>query len=75
MMGNVGEHVNDRYTGHSPSGSVTDPAGVLVDAPMRITRGGLANTESSWSRAAVRFSWFQPDRDTRVGFRLVRTVQ
>jgi formylglycine-generating enzyme required for sulfatase activity len=71
MHGNVFEWCQDWY-GDYPSGSVMDPTGA-ASGSLRVGRGGCWLLNSDYCRSARRL-WGTPDaRDSRLGFRVLRS--
>ncbi|MCL2765774.1 MAG: formylglycine-generating enzyme family protein, partial [Treponema sp.] len=70
MHGNVFEWCWDGY-GTYPSGSVSDPKG-MVSSPGRVFRGGAFNSSGQSPRSAFRVSHSPSSRFNSGGFRLVR---
>ena len=71
MSGNVFEWVQD-WLGLYPTGSVTDPVGP-ASGSVRVVRGGSWDYDAESCRAASRYDSAPGDRDSYLGFRLLRT--
>ena len=72
MAGNVLEWCQDRYGSYN-SGAQTNPMGPASGSG-RVLRGGSWDQESDFCRASYRSFFRAPDaRDSRAGFRVVRT--
>ena len=71
MLGNVMEWIGDWY-GEYPSGPVTDPKGP-GSGRFRVLRGGNWNYYWKGVRSAYRNGYRLEHRNSRIGFRLVRT--
>ena len=71
MHGNVWEWVQDWY-GTYPDSMETDPQGPETGSP-RVMRGGSWSSTARYVRSANRDDWWPGNRNSRVGFRLVRT--
>ena len=71
MLGNVWEWTGDWY-GDNPSGSVTDPVGP-ESGSYRVVRGGSWSYRARSVRSAYRSGSAPGNRNSGIGFRLVRT--
>lgn len=71
IYGNVSELVQDWYVSGYPTGIQIDPVGPAM-GNYRITRGGSWYGSPYEARSGVRFPWSQTDRQSVVGFRIVR---
>ena len=70
MHGNVEEWCLDGYGPYVDAGQ-TDPVG-RSDADFKVTRGGSANTEPEFLRAANRLATLPEDKHWLIGFRVVQ---
>ncbi len=72
VHGNVWEWVQDWY-GSYPSGAATDPRGPATGSD-RVLRGGSWGDGPRYGRSAYRFRLSPGDRNSVLGFRVLRTI-
>lgn len=76
MSGNVGEWVNDRYTGLGyGAGALVDPGAQIEFVDAAVLRGGWAFGWTSELRSANRIAGIRYSHGPGTGMRLVRTVR
>jgi formylglycine-generating enzyme required for sulfatase activity len=71
MNGNVWEWCQDRH-GEYPGGSAMDPTGA-TSGSYRVFRGGGWYSLARHCRSAIRYRYSPEDRDSILGFRVLRS--